>query len=226
MNIIIVDDEKEIVDLIALYLTAENYNVHKFYDSKGVLPFLETHIVDLAILDIMMPGIDGISLCQKIREKYQFPILFVTAKVADIDKISGFNVGADDYITKPFTPIELVARVKAHLRRYKEYNSSSIEEIDFREIVINYKKRKVFFQEKELSLTPKEFDILYVLCKNKGQVVPVEKLYEEVWKEKYFPSSSNTIMVHIRHLRKKMKDSVTNPKYIKSVWGVGYEIEE
>ncbi len=228
MNILIVDDEKEIADLIEIYLKNENYNVYKYYSSKNILSDLENIDIDLAILDVMMPNIDGFSLCSKIREKYNFPIIFVTAKVEEIDKISGLTIGADDYITKPFEPLELVARVKAHLRRYKRYNN--LEEkneniIDFRSVIINRDTHEFYFNEKKIDLTPIEFSILWCLCENRGNVVKTDDLFASVWKEKYFEKDNNTIMVHIRHLREKMNDTSKNPKYIKTIWGVGYKIE-
>lgn len=229
MNILVVDDEKEIADLIEIYLHNENFNVYKYYSSKNILFDLENINIDLAILDVMMPDIDGFSLCSKIRERYNFPIIFVTAKVEDIDKISGLTIGADDYITKPFQPLELVARVKAQLRRYKRYNKLEEENeniIDFRNILINNDTHECFFNEKKLILTPIEFSILWILCKNRGSVVKTEDLFIEVWQEKYFEKDNNTIMVHIRHLREKMNDASKNPKYIKTIWGVGYKIEK
>lgn len=228
MNILIVDDEKEIADLIEIYLKNENYNVYKYYSSKNILSDLENIDIDLAILDVMMPNIDGFSLCSKIREKYNFPIIFVTAKVEEIDKISGLTIGADDYITKPFEPLELVARVKAHLRRYKRYNN--LEEkneniIDFRGVIINRDTHEFYFNEKKIDLTPIEFSILWCLCENRGNVVKTDDLFTSVWGERYFEKDNNTIMVHIRHLREKMNDTSKKTKYIKTIWGVGYKIE-
>lgn len=228
LNILVVDDEREIADLIEIYLQNENYHVYKYYSSKNVLADLEHLEIDLAILDVMMPEMDGFTLCKKIREKYNFPILFVTAKVEDIDKISGLTIGADDYITKPFQPLELVARVKAQLRRYTKYNqdSQSSNIIDFRNIIINYDTHEFFLNEEKINLTPIEFSIMWYLSKNRGNVVPMEDLFMYVWKEKYYDNDNNTIMVHIRHLREKMKDQTKHPKYIKTVWGVGYKIEK
>ena len=227
-NILVVDDEKEIADLIEIYLKNENYQVYKYYNSKNILKDLENINIDLAILDVMMPDIDGFSLCQKIREKYNFPIIFVTAKVEDIDKINGLSIGGDDYITKPFQPLELVARVKAQLRRYKKYNNREEDHniIDFRGIVINNETHECYFNNQKLFLTPIEFLILWVLWENRGKVVKNEELLMQVWKDKYFEKDNNTIMVHIRHLREKMNDHGKNPKYIKTVWGVGYKIEK
>ena len=229
MNILIVDDEKEIADLIEIYLKNEGYNVFKYYSSENILNDLESLKIDLAILDVMMPDIDGFSLCSKIREKYNFPIIFVTAKVEDIDKISGLTIGADDYITKPFQPLELVARVKAQLRRYIKYNKSNELNqniIDFRNIVINNNTHEFYFNDEKINLTPTEFDIFWYLCKNRGNVVKTEDLFMYVWKEKYYENDNNTIIVHIRHLREKMKDVGKNSKYIITVWGVGYKIEK
>lgn len=226
MNILIVDDEKEIADLIEVYLNNENFNVFKYYSSKEVLNDIDKLNIDIAILDIMMPDIDGFSLCSKIREKYNFPIIFVTAKVEDIDKINGLMIGADDYVTKPFKPLELVARVKAQIRRYKKYNSKDDDIIDFRGIKINENTHEFYLNEKLIELTKTEFNIMLLLCKSKGNVVKTEDLFLKVWGEKYFEKDNNTVMVHIRHLREKMNDCGRNPKYIKTVWGVGYKIEK
>lgn len=229
MNILVVDDEKEIADLIEIYLKNEGYNVYKYYSSKDILTDLENINIDLAVLDVMMPDIDGFSLCSKIRENYHFPIIFVTAKVEDIDKISGLTLGADDYITKPFQPLELVARVKAQLRRYTKYNKKEEQDeniIDFRNIEINNNTHEFHLNAEIIDLTPIEFSILWILCKNRGNVVKTDELFMDVWKEKYYEKDNNTVMVHIRHLREKMKDNPKNPKYIKTIWGVGYKIEK
>ncbi len=229
MHILVVDDEKEIADLIDIYLQNENYTVHKFYESENILKYLETNPIDLAILDVMIPGKDGFSLCKEIRQQYTFPIIFVTAKVEDLDKISGLTIGADDYVTKPFEPLELVARVKAQLRRYKNYNQieeANENKIDFRNILMNKDTHVFYFKEKKIELTPIEFEILWYLCKNRGKVIKTDDLFQYVWKEEYYEKDNNTIMVHIRHLREKMKDTSKNPKYIKTVWGVGYKIEK
>ena len=229
MDVLVVDDEQEVADLIEIYLKNENYTVYKYYSSKEVLKDLEKLEIDLAILDVMMPDIDGFSLCSKIRERYNFPIIFETAKVEGIDKINGLTIGADDYITKPFQPLELIARVKAQLRRYKKYNQ--VEEknqsvIDFRNILINKNTHEFYLNEEKIELTPIEFEILWFLCENRGNVVKMEDLFLYVWKEKYYENDNNTIMVHIRHLREKMKDTKKSSKYIITVWGVGYKIEK
>lgn len=228
-KILIVDDEKEIADLVEIYLKNENYNVLKYYSSKDVLDDIDSLDIDLAILDVMMPEIDGFELCKKLRKLgYTFPIIFATAKVEDIDKINGLTIGADDYVTKPFQPLELIARVKAQLRRSQKYNNVPKHEnvIDFRGIVINEDTHEFFFNEKKVELTKIEFSILWLLCENRGAVIKNDELFESVWKEKYFEKDNNTIMVHIRHLREKMKDTGKRPKYIKTVYGVGYKIEK
>lgn len=226
MNILVADDEKEIVDLIEIYLKNDNFNVYKFYESTKVLPFLENTSIDLAILDIMMPNIDGLSLCKEIRKKYNFPIIFLTAKVSDIDKISGLTIGADDYITKPFQPLELIARVKAQLRRYTKYNNIDNENIiAFKNIIINNNTHEFYLNDKLVNLTPIEFDILLILCQNRGNVVKTEDLFMEVRKDKYFEKDNNTIMVHIRHIREKL-ECAGKSKIIKTIWGVGYKIEK
>ena len=227
-NILIVDDEKEIADLVSIYLGNEDFNVYKYYSSNDVLRDLNKMDIDLAILDVMMPEIDGFELCHRIREKYTFPIIFATAKVEDMDKITGLTIGADDYVTKPFQPLELVARVKAQLRRYQTYNNNKKEEnvIDFRGILINNDTHEFYFNERLVELTKTEFSILWLLCENRGNVVKSDELFMNVWKEKYYERDNNTIMVHIRHLREKMNDSGRNPKYIKTIYGVGYKIEK
>ena len=227
-KILVVDDEKEIADLVEVYLKNENYIVYKYYSAKEVLKDIDDLEVDLAILDVMMPEIDGFTLCNKIREKYTFPIIFATAKVEEIDKINGLMIGADDYVTKPFQPLELIARVKAQLRRSQKYNNSNQAEnvIDFRGILINKDTYEFYFNEKKVNLTKIEFSILWLLCENRGKVVKTDELFAKVWKSKYFEKDNNTVMVHIRHLREKMNDVGKKPKYIKTVYGVGYKIEK
>ena len=183
--------------------------------------------IDLAILDIMLPDIDGFHICQKIRESFYFPVIMLTAKVEDGEKIMGLTIGADDYITKPFNPLEVVARVKTQLRRYQRYNQpASVEknEYDIRGLLINKDSHKCTLFGKELSLTPIEFSILWYLCEHQGKVVSSEELFEAVWREKYL-NSNNTVMAHIGRLREKMNEPAKNPKFIKTVWGIGYEIE-
>jgi len=229
-KILVVDDEHEISDLVELYLQNENYSVFKFYTAKEALACIETTELDIAILDIMLPDMSGFALCQKIREKHAYPIIMLTAKDQEIDKITGLTLGADDYITKPFRPLELVARVKAQLRRYKKYNSVQVntsEEsiIVHSGLVLNSSTHECLLNEKPLDLTPTEFCILRILLERKGKVVSAEELFREIWKDEYYTKSNNTITVHIRHLREKMGDTVENPQYIKTIWGVGYKIE-
>ena len=225
MNVLVVDDEIEIADLIELYLKNEGYNVYKTYSSEKALKIIKQRNIDLAILDIMMPGIDGFNLCEKIRKEYNFPIIMVTAKITDADKIKGLNIGADDYITKPFMPLELLARVKAQLRRYTSYNQNQNKIIAIKDLTLDKDKHECLKNGKKIPLTPTEFAILYLLAENENKVITTEKLFEEVWKEPYYPSSSATIMVHIRHLREKLGEN-DKIKYINTIWGVGYQIEK
>ncbi len=230
INILVVDDEQSIADLIEVYLNNEGFTVYKCYNGQDALRNVESKQLDLAILDVMLPDIDGFTLCRKIREKHNFPVIMLTAKEEEIDKITGLSLGADDYVTKPFRPLELVARVKAQLRRFTKYNSAeSFQEdniIQFAGLVINKDTHECTLNERKLALTPTEFAILWVLCSNRGRVVSSEELFHEVWGDKYYTNSNNTVMVHIRHLREKMNDSKEHPKYIKTVWGVGYKIEK
>lgn len=227
-NILIVDDEKEITNLIEIYLKNEGFTVFKSYNGMDALDIVQNESIDLAVLDIMLPDIDGFNLCQNIREKNFFPVIFLTAKVEDTDKIMGLTFGADDYITKPFNPLELIARIKTQLRRYKQYNKKDKEYelniYDKNGLYIEKDTRKVNLNNKYLNLTPLEFDILWYLCKYSGKVVSSEELFESVWKEKYL-DNNNTVMTHIARLREKMKEPSRKPKYIKTVWGVGYTIE-
>lgn len=238
-KILIVDDEKEIADLIEVYLKNDGYTVYKFYNGIDVLNFIENEEVDLAILDVMLPDIDGFKLCRKIREKYFYPVIMLTAKVEDDDKIMGLTLGADDYITKPFNPLEVVARVKSQLRRYMRYNQSGrnvdnsdiskeskgdIKEYDINGLIINKDNHKCTMYGKEIMLTPIEFSILWYLCEHRGKVIPSEELFENVWGEKFI-DNNNTVMAHIGRLREKLKEPAKKPKFIKTVWGVGYTIE-
>ena len=228
-RILVVDDGREIADLLELYLKNDGYTVCKFHNGADALECIENTDIDLAILDVMLPDIDGFQICRKIREKYYFPVIMLTAKIESGDKIMGLTLGADDYITKPFNSLEVVARVKTQLRRYRKYNqpANSAEEqnkYDIRGLVINNDSHKCTLFGKELQLTPIEFSILWYLCENRGRVVSSEELFEAVWKEKYF-NSNNTVMAHIGRLREKMHEPARNPKFIKTVWGVGYEIE-
>lgn len=229
-KILVVDDETEIADLIQVYLNNDGYTVYKFYNGVDALKCIEETEIDLAILDVMLPDIDGFRICQKIREKFYFPVIMLTAKIDDSDKIMGLTIGADDYITKPFNPLEVVARVKTQLRRYQRYNNSKQNqtivknEYDIRGLIINRDSHKCFLFGKEISLTPIEFSIIWYLCEHQGKVVSSEELFEAVWKEKYL-DNNNTVMAHIGRLREKMNEPAKKPKFIKTVWGVGYEIE-
>lgn len=227
-EILIVDDEAAIANLVEVYLQNEGYRVHKFGTASAALECVGREAIDLAILDVMLPDMDGFTLCQKIREEHFFPILMLTARVEDLDKITGLTLGADDYITKPFNPLELVARVKTQLRRYTRYNPGRIadpsQECDIRGLEISKATHKCLLFGEELALTPIEFSILYYLCTHQGQVVSSEELFEAVWGEKYM-DSNNTVMSHIARLREKMHEPSRRPRFIKTVWGVGYTIE-
>lgn len=229
-KILIVDDEVEIADLIEVYLKNENYTVFKFYTAGEALACINTTVLDLAILDIMLPDINGFTLCQRIREQYTFPIIMLTAKDDETDKITGLTFGADDYITKPFRPLEMIARIKAQLRRYKKYNpahseNSTSDIISHLGLIMNIRTHECILNENPLVLTPTEFSILRILLQRKGNVISSEELFHEIWQDEYYSKSNNTITVHIRHLREKLDDTVDHPKYIKTIWGVGYKIE-
>lgn len=227
-KIIIVDDEKEIADLLELCLTNDGFSVSKAFNAKDALDLVEAENFDLMILDIMLEDMDGFSVCKKIREKHYFPIIMLTSRIDSNDKILGLTMGADDYITKPFNPLEVIARVKTQLRRSQKYNKTENikddEAYDIRGLLIDKKSHKCFLYDKQIQLTPIEFEIIWYLCKNQGKVVSSEELFENIWKEKYL-DNNNTVMAHIGRIRDKMNDSGKNPKFIKTVWGVGYEIE-
>ncbi len=232
-KILIVDDEKEIADLIELYLKNGGYNVYKFYNGMDALKCVESEKMDLAILDVMLPDVDGFHICQKIREQYFYPIIMLTARVEDVDKIKGLMIGADDYITKPFNPLEVAARVKTQLRRYVCYNNAGdierenlpMMEYDVHGLIINKNTHKCTLYGKEITLTKIEFSILWYLCENRGKVISSEELFEKVWGEKFL-DHNNTVMSHIGRLREKLKEPARNPKFIKTVWGVGYTVEK
>nr|WP_097677499.1 VanR-ABDEGLN family response regulator transcription factor [Anaerosalibacter sp. Marseille-P3206] len=225
IKILVVDDEKEIADLLEFYLKNQGYEVIKANTGKDALRFIDSYNIDLAILDIMLPDIDGFTILKKIRESYFYPVIMLTAKVEDIDKVMGLTIGADDYITKPFNPIELIARVKTQIRRTKLYNKEIESDfIDINGLHINMDSHKVYINEKVIDLTPLEYDILLYLAKNKGKVISAEELFTNVWGDKYI-NNNNTVMAHIARLREKMGENARKPKYIKTVWGVGYIIE-
>ncbi|WP_317395871.1 response regulator transcription factor, partial [Blautia hydrogenotrophica] len=211
-------------------LKNENYTVYKYYSAMEALECIEREELDLAILDIMLPGVDGFSICQKIRERYTYPIIMLTAKDEETDKITGLTLGADDYVTKPFRPLELVARVKAQLRRYKKYSPVSEVEtqkttrLSYKKLELDMKTYECLLDGELVALTPTEFSILQLLLKQAGNVVSLEELFRSVWKDEYYNKNSSTITVHIRHLREKLRDTGANPTYIKTIWGVGYKI--
>lgn len=224
-TILVTDDDSEIRDVIHVYLRNEGYHVLEARDGLEALELLKTNAVRLVILDVMMPRMDGIQTCLKIRETSTLPIIMLSAKEEDIDKITGLTTGADDYMTKPFNPLELLARVKAQLRRqtfrHQEANDNLIQ---IQDLAIDKSKHAVTLRGQEISLTPLEFSILVLLASHPGQVFGAQKIYETVWNEP-FGYADNTVMVHIRNLREKIEEHPREPKYIKTVWGVGYKIE-
>lgn len=229
-GVLVVDDDREIADLVEIHLVSEGYDVHKTNSAVDGLRILQTKDIKLVILDIMMPGMDGLTMCKKIRENSTIPIIILSAKSADLDKIVGLGAGADDYVIKPFNPLELTARVKSQIRRYTEFNPSSQENDREKEIVlshltINKEIHKVIAYGKEVKLTPIEFDILFLLASKVGRVFSTDEIFERVWKEKMY-EANNTVMVHIRRIREKIEMDPRNSKIIKTVWGVGYKIEE
>ena len=230
INILVVDDEKEIADLVEIYLVSDGYHVFKAHDALEGLQILQNEDIHLVLLDIMMPGMDGIQMCRKIRETSNIPIIMLSAKSSDLDKIMGLGTGADDYVTKPFNPLELTARVKSQLRRYTQLNpnNTTVEressEINIRGLSVNKDNHKVTIDGEEIKLTPIEFDILYLLASNPGKVFSTDEIFERVWNEKVY-EANNTVMVHIRRLRGKMKEDQRQDKIITTVWGVGYKIE-
>ena len=227
-TILIVDDEKKITDLVEIYLKNDGYQVCKCSSGKEALAGIETQKIDLAILDIMLPDIDGFSLCKKIREAYYFPIIMLTAKVEDIDKIKGLTMGADDYMTKPFNPLELVARVKSQLRRYTQLGNaaeSSASVYTVGGLSINDDLKEVTVDGEVVKLTPIEYNILLLLVKNQGKVFSINQIYESIWNEDAI-GADNTVAVHIRHIREKIEINPKEPRYLKVVWGVGYKIDK
>ncbi|MBP1889304.1 DNA-binding response OmpR family regulator [Clostridium moniliforme] len=227
-KILIVDDEKEIRDLIEIYLKGEGYETLKAKDGEEALYLLKGNDIDLVILDVMMPKLNGIETCLKIREESEMPIIMLSAKSEDIDKILGLNMGADDYLSKPFNTLELIARVKSQLRRYKKFNNYHVKEdneLTIDDLLIKLDTHEVFLGEKSIKFTPTEFDILVLLAKNRGKVFSMVNIYESVWNQEYM-ESDNTVMVHIRKIREKIEENPRNPRFIKTVWGVGYKIEK
>lgn len=226
-TILMVDDEYEIIKLMEIYFKNENYAMLKAGNGIEALELLEKHQVDLIVLDVMMPSMDGIEACMKIREKNHIPIIMLSAKSQDMDKISGLSVGADDYVTKPFSPLELIARIKAQLRRVNQFHSvrkANDHEIRIDNLVINSASHVVTLDDKIVKLTPREFAILLLLANHAGKVLSMDQIYEHVWQEP-FMESKNTVMVHIRKLREKLEDDPQKPYFIKTVWGIGYKLE-
>lgn len=227
-NILVCDDDKEIVDAIEIYLQQEGYNILKAYDGEQALEVLKEQEVHLLIIDVMMPKLDGIRATLKIREESSIPIIILSAKSEDADKILGLNIGADDYVTKPFNPLELVARVKSQLRRYTQLgnateNSQKIYQVGG--LVMNDDLKEVTVDDELVKLTPIEYNILLLLVKNQGKVFSINQIYENIWNEDAI-GADNTVAVHIRHIREKIEINPKEPRYLKVVWGVGYKIEK
>ena len=228
-TILVCDDDKEIVDAIDIYLTGEGFHILKAYDGYDALKILETEHADLMIIDVMMPGLDGIRTTLKVRETSSIPIIILSAKSEDSDKILGLNLGADDYLSKPFNPLELVARVKSQLRRYTQLgnlNQSSNENVyKCGGLTINDDTKEVFVDDEPIKLTPIEYNILLLLTKNAGKVFSIDEIYKQIWNEEAI-GADNTVAVHIRHIREKIEINPREPRYLKVVWGVGYKIEK
>ena len=228
-KILVCDDDKEIVEAIEIYLTQDGHQVLEAYDGIEAVEILKKESVDLLIMDIMMPRMDGIRATLKIREKHNIPIIILSAKSEDADKILGLNIGADDYITKPFNPLELVARVKSHLRRYMQLGSTTIKESEaiytVGGLAINDDLKEVTVDGEQVKLTPIEYNILLLLVKHQGKVLSIDQIYENIWNENAV-GVDNTVAVHIRHIREKIEINPKEPRYLKVVWGVGYKIEK
>lgn len=226
-EILVCDDDKEIVDAIEIYLSQEGYHILKAYDGEQALDLLGQHDVQLLIMDIMMPKLDGIRATLKIRQYSSIPIIILSAKSEDSDKILGLNVGADDYVTKPFNPLELVARVKSNLRRYTSLGTMSGDgksQYQVGGLVINDENKQVLIDGEAVKLTPIEYSILLLLVKNQGKVFSIKEIYENIWNEEAI-GVDNTVAVHIRHIREKIEINPREPRYLKVVWGVGYKID-
>ena len=227
INILVCDDDKEIVDAIEIYLNQEGYQVYKAYDGEQAISMLKEQNIQLLIIGIMMPKLDGIRATIKIRETSSIPIIFLSAKSEDTDKILGLNIGADDYVTKPFNPLELVARVKSNLRRYTQLGNLNAENnalFTAGGLCINDDTKEVTVDGESVKLTPIEYNILLLLIMNKGKVFSIDQIYEQIWKEEAF-CADNTVTVHIRHIREKSEIDPKNPRYLKVMWGIGYKIE-
>ena len=227
-NILICDDERDIVSALKIYLSTEDYTLFEAYTGREALDIVRKHEIHLILMDIMMPEMDGVTATAKLREEYNIPIILLTAKSEDTDKVLGLNVGADDYITKPFNPLELVARVKSQLRRYVTFSGSFGERDDVLQcdgLVINNTTKEVLVDGEPVRLTPIEYKILPLLMQNQGRVFSIDEIYEKVWNEPSF-NAENTVAVHIRHIREKIEINPKEPRYLKVVWGVGYKIEK
>ncbi len=228
-NILVCDDDKEIASAIEIYLSKEGYNILKAYDGKQCLEILEKNTIHLIILDIMMPKMDGTEALRKIREEKSLPVIMLSAKSEDEDKISGLNLGADDYVTKPFNPLELIARVNSSIRRYTKLGMMGEEKNEniyqTGGLLIDDTLKKVTVDEQEIKLTPTEYNILKFLMQNKGKVYSIAQIYENVWEEEAY-GAENIIAVHIRHIREKIEINPKEPKYLKVIWGIGYKIEQ
>ena len=225
-NILICDDEKDIVSALKIYLASDDYNLYEAYDGREAIEIIEKNDIHLILLDIMMPGMDGMQVLNTIRRERNTPVIFLTAKSEDTDKILGLNVGADDYVTKPFNPVELLARVKSQLRRYMVLGSVKIKDDLLRagDIELDDRARSVKLMGENVSLTPKEYGILKFLMENRGKVFSPRAIYEKVWGEKAY-GAEGTVAVHIRHLREKLEFDPEQPRHIKVVWGQGYKID-
>ena len=227
-NILVCDDDKEIVDAIEIYLQQEGYQIYKAYDGEQAIKVLKEMNIQLLIIDIMMPRLDGIHATLKFREFSSVPIIFLSAKSEDTDKILGLNMGADDYITKPFNPLELVARVKSNLRRYTQLGSLNVENNALYQVgglCMNDDTKEVTVDGEPVKLTPIEYNILFLLVKNQGKVFSIDQIYENIWNEEAI-GADNTVAVHIRHIREKIEINPKEPRYLKVVWGVGYKVEK
>ncbi len=231
-NILVVDDDKEIVNAIEIYLSQEGYHIIKAYDGEEALEKLKENEIHLIILDVMMPNKDGIETLQEIRKDKTIPVIMLSAKSEDYDKISGLNTGADDYVTKPFNPLELIARVKSNIRRYVDFNQANVKPETKTEnllttgaLEMNDETKKVTVDGKEIKLTATEYNILKFLLENKGKVYSIEQIYENVWNEESY-GAENIIAVHIRHIREKIEINPKDPKYLKVIWGIGYKVED
>ena len=231
-NILVVDDDKEIVNAIGIYLSQEGYNIIKAYDGEEALKKVKEHEIHLIILDVMMPNKDGIETLQEIRKDKTIPVIMLSAKSEDYDKISGLNTGADDYVTKPFNPLELIARVKSNIRRYVDFNHANVKNETKTENILKTgtlemkdSTKQVIVDGKEIKLTATEYNILKFLLENKGKVYSIEQIYENVWNEESY-GAENIIAVHIRHIREKIEINPKDPKYLKVIWGIGYKVED